>query len=124
MPLAWYANGDASTFTLSSETPGFDITFANYSRTQSDAGNGHENRVPAIMHHIAFGEIKEKWVAARDACLDLHPDWEYQLWDETKANEFMASKFPEYKDMWSNYRYFIEKIDVLRYFILYEYGGK
>lgn len=52
-----------------------------------------------------------------------NPDYFYYVWNRQYAREFVKKKFPEYLDMYDSYPYDIQRIDVLRYFLLYEYGG-
>ena len=46
----------------------------------------------------------------------------YNLFDDKKADTLMR-KYPEFYSMWKNVRYDIMKVDILRFVILYHYGG-
>ena len=46
----------------------------------------------------------------------------YTLINDTKANNLMK-KYPEFYNMWKNVRYNIMKVDIVRFVILYHYGG-
>ncbi|KAM7217580.1 glycosyltransferase [Rhypophila decipiens] len=123
LPLVW--SHQSSSYLISAEHDGFDITFANYSKTQVSAAP-FEDRVPPILHHVSLGsgaQSHSKWMEVRQTCLDIHPGWEAMLWTDDKANAFVAEQFPELESMWQSYRYPIQKIDSLRYMILYVYGG-
>ncbi|KAK1756420.1 hypothetical protein QBC47DRAFT_185877 [Echria macrotheca] len=125
LPVIWWDHSDR--FLLSAQVDDFDITFANYSVHQVSAAP-YEDRVPAILHHVAMGGAGaeahiEKWKTVRQTCIDMHPDWEVFLWTDDLANQFVADNYPELYDMWRTYRYPIQKIDALRYMILYHYGG-
>ncbi|UNI24121.1 hypothetical protein JDV02_009896 [Purpureocillium takamizusanense] len=117
---------DADDFILSEAHDNFDVTFTNYTRNQLSAAP-YEDVVPPILHHIALGTTKdqwrESWQEAVQSCLDLHPGWKSYQWTDDDAAALVADKFPELRDMWENYRYPIERIDALRYMVLYEYGG-
>ncbi|KAH6695183.1 hypothetical protein F5X68DRAFT_257895 [Plectosphaerella plurivora] len=123
LPLYW-ANG-AEEFYISKERDNFDLTFANYSKSQTGAGEGLTDHVPPILHHIMLGSRKAAadWNAARQTCLDWHPDYEHRLWTDENAVNFVAEKFPDFKPTWDAYRLPIQRVDALRYMILYEYGG-
>ncbi|OAA37244.1 Glycosyltransferase, DXD sugar-binding motif protein [Metarhizium rileyi] len=125
LSMHWRAN--SAGFILSAERDHFDVTFANYSRTQLTAGKPYQDVVPPVLHHIALGTRREdwrpEWENALQSCLDLHPDWETRLWTDDNAALFIENKFPDLKDMWDSYPYPIERIDALRYMILYEIGG-
>jgi hypothetical protein len=46
--------------------------------------------VPKILHQTwKSREIPEKWKAAQQSCLSLHPDWEYKLWTDADGLEFI-----------------------------------
>jgi hypothetical protein len=46
------------------------------------------------------------------------------LWTDENAGAFIAEKFPSFKPIWDGYRFPIERIDALRYLLLYEFGGE
>lgn len=52
-----------------------------------------------------------------------HPDWEYWFWTDENLWELVQKKFPEYMGLFTSYPTDIERVDVARYMILYEYGG-
>jgi len=125
LPLIWGRGSDD--YIISAEKDGFDVTFANYSTMQTTAGEGYTDEVPAILHHIMFGlgsgAPSATWNVARQSCLDFHPDWEHRLWNQENATNFIAEKFPDFKPTWDGYELDIQRIDTLRYLVLYEYGG-
>jgi len=105
----------------------FDVSFANYSKNATSAGPGYSDRIPGILHHISLGPAaatRESWVEARQSCLDVHPGWQAMLWTDENAGAFIAEKFPSFKPIWDSYRFPIERIDALRYLLLYEFGGE
>lgn len=125
LPLIWWNHSER--FLISTAADDFDLTFANYSTHQVSAAP-FEDRVPSILHHVAMGGAGAqaqiaKWQDVRQSCVDLHPGWEVYLWTDETANAFVAAHFPELHDMWQTYRYPIQKIDALRYMVLYHYGG-
>lgn len=123
LPFLWSRH--ASHFYLSPDADGFDISFANYSVDQTDAAP-FPDRVPPILHHISLGSgatENAKWAQGRQSCLDLHPDWEAFLWTDDVVETFVASHFPEIYGTWKSYRYLVQRVDALRYMVLYHYGG-
>ncbi|KAK2612455.1 hypothetical protein QQS21_001559 [Conoideocrella luteorostrata] len=125
--LKQYWRANESDFILSAEHDDFDVTFANYTPHQLTAGIPYTDVIPPVIHHIALGTSREEWrpewELALKSCTDLHPGWETRLWTDTEAVPFIEEYFPDMKKMWDNYPYPIERIDALRYMILYEYGG-
>ena len=124
LPLNWFR--DSPTWLISQENDGFDVTFANYSIHQTTAGPEYEDRVPAILHHIMLGSKKpmDGWNDARQTCIDLHPGWESMHWTDESAEKLVSEKFPDFKPTWDGYKLPIQRVDTLRYMILYEYGGE
>jgi len=123
LPLIWARHADR--FYISAEHDGFDVTFANYSIQQTSAAP-FPDRVPPVLHHISLGSgaaRHRKWAQVRQSCLDLHPDWEAFMWTDETADALVAEHFPELYTMWKTYRYPIQRIDALRYMVLYQYGG-
>lgn len=80
--------------------------------------------IPKILHQTyKTVEIPEHWKEGRQRCIDLHPDYEYILWTDQMALDFIEEQFPWFLDTFKNYRYPIERADAIRYFVLYHYGG-
>jgi len=83
--------------------------------------------IPKTIHQIWFqGEDKipphlkeyhKTWV-------ELNPNYEVLVWDEIKIDNLLTA-FPDKKivEMYKNYKYMIQKIDLAKYIILYMYGG-
>lgn len=123
LPFVW--NRHASDFLISKEHDDFDLTFANYSLSMDSSQPTYPDLVPPVLHHIALGHNKphKEWVEARQACLEYHEGWEAHLWTDENASEFVLEHFPQFKHTWEKYKYPIQRIDALRYMVLYEYGG-
>ncbi|KAJ6436899.1 glycosyltransferase family 32 protein [Purpureocillium lavendulum] len=122
--VTWH--GGADDFILSKAHDDFDITFLDYDKYQVSAAP-YENLVPPLLHHIALGQRgsrwRDHWETTVQSCIDMHHGWEAHMWtDETAAN-FVAEKFPDVFETWENYSYLVERVDALRYMVLYEYGG-
>ncbi|KAI9006038.1 nucleotide-diphospho-sugar transferase [Gaertneriomyces semiglobifer] len=82
--------------------------------------------IPPIIHHIVINmktEVPETWVAAREACMQLHPDWTFMYWDDQRAVDFIRKEHGWFLETWQSYKYPIQKADSLRYLVLYTYGG-
>jgi mannosyltransferase OCH1-like enzyme len=79
------------------------------------------SKIPKIIHQIWLGSkfpelyknITQKW-------LDLHPSWKYILWDDINVKSLFPLHNQAYFDAAKN---FAEKSDILRYEILYRFGG-
>lgn len=105
----------------------FDTTLSSYPMNQTSAMPTYKNEVPAILHHILIGNVDlnkhPTWKDARDACLRLHPNYEYKFWNDSLAEQLIQEEYPWFLDAWKNYKYPIQRADSLRYLVLYHYGG-
>lgn len=82
-----------------------------------------------IIHQIWFTfSIKSKKLYQdlkkyRNSWDILNPDWFHYIWTEKIALFFMKLYYPSYVSLYNSYPYAIQRVDVLRYFILQMYGG-
>ena len=53
----------------------------------------------------------------------LHPDFEYKFFDDNDVDTFIKNTYPEYYDIFNNFKYNIQKYDFFRYLAVYHYGG-
>ena len=49
--------------------------------------------------------------------------YEYRMWDLKDCEELICDKYPQYIDLWTEFRYPIQRCDFIRYLILHSYGG-
>ncbi|KAH8426859.1 glycosyltransferase family 32 protein [Aspergillus melleus] len=132
LPFVWTDSSAESVISL--ERDRFDVTFHSYpalpsfddsdpSATTSTAES--ELRVPVRLHHIHLGtaELRPEWQTARTECLKHHPTWEPYLWDDAAATRLVREEFPEIAGLWESYPYLVQRVDALRYMVLYKYGG-
>ena len=59
--------------------------------------------------------------ATQEFC-KLH-NYEYKLWGLKECQELLNKEFPEYIELWNDFRYPIQRADFIRYCILYQFGG-
>lgn len=118
-----------------SASDNFDITFESYTREQPDLnvvyttdGLQHNQTalIPPIIHYVllAPATLRPQWAESQEACRKFHPKYEFMVWDDDKAEKFVREEYPDYYDMWKNYKYPIQRADSLRYFIVLKYGGE
>ena len=75
--------------------------------------------IPKIIHQTYKNEnIPEIWKPGQQACIDLHEDYQYILWTDEMAREFISEEFPWFLETWDNYPYNIQRADAIRYFAL------
>ena len=53
----------------------------------------------------------------------MHPGYNFTMWTDAVAGDFVAREYPNMIKTWQSYRYTIQKADSIRYMIMYKYGG-
>ncbi len=86
------------------------------------------NKIPKIIHQVFFSTevavpIPEKYERCRKTVREHHPHWKHIFWDKTKARKFIEENYFWFLTVFDAYPYQIQRIDVIRYFILHYYGG-
>lgn len=84
-----------------------------------------EEAIPAIIHQVKLGDLtmRPAWQEARQDCLDLHPAWQFKLWQDEEANEFVQRHYPDLYGTYRQYPMEIQRSNVLRYLLLNHFGG-
>jgi mannosyltransferase OCH1-like enzyme len=54
---------------------------------------------------------------------DMNPSWSYKLWNESECRDLIRDEYPFFLKTYESYKYDIERIDSVRYFILHKFGG-
>jgi hypothetical protein len=79
-----------------------------------------EPLIPKVMHQIWIGpEMPVLYKSYLEECQKLHPDWEFKVWGDKEVAELNL----EYADVYDKLRSYAAKADILRYEILYRFGG-
>ena len=84
--------------------------------------------VPKIIHHICpkdFNRWHPKWFICYESWLRLYPkpEYEHMHWYDDELHKFIESDFPWFLEVFNSYDQNIKRIDMVRPFILYKYGG-
>jgi len=53
----------------------------------------------------------------------LHPDFDYQFFDDAMIVAFLEQYFPQYRADYESFRFRIQKYDFFRYLAVYQFGG-
>ncbi|OSD04182.1 glycosyltransferase family 32 protein [Trametes coccinea BRFM310] len=100
------------------------ITEDDVNRVLNDTRHALPERIPRIIHQTWKSEtLPEKWVNVSQSCRDMNPGYEYKLWTDADAREFIAQHYNWFLGTFDNYKYPIQRADAIRYFVLYHYGG-
>jgi mannosyltransferase OCH1-like enzyme len=80
--------------------------------------------IPHTIHQIFIGgPVPPRYERYAETWRRHHPDWSYELWDESRAHALIAEHYPAYLAMYEGYRHRIQRIDAVRYFLLHRHGG-
>jgi len=89
--------------------------------------------IPKIIHQVWINDtwidpslkrdVPEEWKKSIKEWKHNHPDWTYILWTDELVLSYLEKKWPNYIDFYKNYEYLIQRADMIRYFILYDFGG-
>ena len=102
------------------------ITLLGFSRDLYNKNNlsnivpSKQPKIPRIIHHIWLGgNVPEVLLSYIDSVKKLHPDWKCKLWTDKEAANIKLDN----QELYDKATNFGEKSDILRYEILYRYGG-
>lgn len=82
--------------------------------------------VPNIIHQTApthKGKWDPSWVICQETWKQKFPDHRYIMWTDEDIDTFIRKTFPMFYPYFRAYPQNIYRVDAVRYFILYEYGG-
>lgn len=102
-------------------------TSAPYAFTQAELAaetTPETQMIPKIIHQTyKTTTIPEVWREGQQRCKDLNPDYQYILWTDEMARDFISEHYPWFLTTFDNYPYPIERADAIRYFVLAHFGG-
>lgn len=87
---------------------------------------------PRIIHQVWFNftpddpsgdNVPSNLRPMQQSWIDHHPEWKYVLWSRPKADEFIARHYAWFLPTWQSYKSDIYRVDAIRYFILFHFGG-
>jgi inositol phosphorylceramide mannosyltransferase catalytic subunit len=93
--------------------------------SQDDVEDG---AIPKIIHQTAPTD-KSKWPAIWRKCQQSWrtyfpaPEYEYRMWTDEDIDNLVKTDYPHFYPIYAGYDKNIKRIDIVRYFILYKYGG-
>lgn len=81
-------------------------------------------KIPPIIHQTwKDHNVPNSFIEMANTWINLHPGWEYRLWTDEMNRNFIKEKFPYFLHKYDNYPSNIQRVDAVRYFALYTYGG-
>ncbi|SPQ21514.1 e3fbb43a-4594-4298-85b5-bceb5e26b472 [Thermothielavioides terrestris] len=103
--------------------------------TQPQIAAAHHDKnsvqhVPKIIHHIFHNwrepgndALPPHWAETRKHCMELNPDFEFKLWTDNNSREFIETEYAWFLRTYDGYRYPVQRVDALKYFLMLHYGG-
>lgn len=95
-----------------------------------NATNPRPQLIPKIIHQVFHNwrqpgnnTLPTDWQEVRQTCIDLNPDFDVKLWTEESSRDFIAEEYPWFLNTYDGYRYKVQRVDAVRYFLLLHYGG-
>jgi mannosyltransferase OCH1-like enzyme len=92
-----------------------------------------ESKIPRLIHFIWFQDLYQDQEGittipssgshAPDRCRQYNPNYEIKIWNATAARNLLATEYPWFLATYDDYRYPIQRVDALKYFLLWHYGG-
>ncbi len=80
--------------------------------------------IPKIIHQTwKDNNIPDKWKISENMWKQHHPDWKYILWTDKMIRDYIEIGYPEFLNLFDSYKYNIQRVDMIRYFILKDFGG-
>jgi mannosyltransferase OCH1-like enzyme len=86
--------------------------------------NGDRKLIPKVIHQTwKDSSPPEQLISLTNTWKEKHPDWEYLLWTDEMNREFIRKYFPKFLLQYDSYKHNIQRVDAVRYFILFKLGG-
>lgn len=80
--------------------------------------------IPRIIHQTwKNNDLLPHMKDSQKSFIDKNPNWMYVLWTDEMNRKLIQEHFPWFLEYYDNYEYNIQRADVIRYFILWLYGG-
>lgn len=80
--------------------------------------------IPKILHQTwKETDLPPALLRFQKICQKTHPDWVYILWTDADNRRFIQQHYPWFLRIYDAYPEHIMRVDAVRYFILYHYGG-
>jgi inositol phosphorylceramide mannosyltransferase catalytic subunit len=93
----------------------------NQSSVSPDAGS---TDIPRNIHYVYAVSVEPpQYSVYTEKVRRLHPQWEITIWDDVVALSLVAEYFPELKEMYTSYKFPVQRADVFRVMLMYLKGG-
>ncbi|KAE9992352.1 hypothetical protein EG327_009306 [Venturia inaequalis] len=101
--------------------------------SENNTSSSYSPKIPRIIHFIWFKDIYESHDGTSDipssgsdspdVCRRYNPDFEINIWNTTAAQIFFETEYAWFLPTYHSYAHPIQRVDALKYFLLWHYGG-
>ncbi len=90
--------------------------------------NHPKRKIPRYIHQIWISssenhEMNKNFRLAADSCIKLNSNYNYTLWTHKKILIWLQNQYPWFLSLYKSYSYDMQRIDAMKYFVLFHYGG-
>jgi mannosyltransferase OCH1-like enzyme len=87
-----------------------------------------KRKIPRYIHQIWISskeptQIYQRFAKAANYCVEFHSDYNYTLWTHDKLLNWLENEYPWFLSVYNTYRYDMQRIDAMKYFLLFHFGG-
>ncbi|WP_295543500.1 glycosyltransferase [uncultured Thiohalocapsa sp.] len=80
--------------------------------------------IPRVIHQTWKDDrLPPQYATLADTWRRAHPEWAWRLWTDADNLRLVEQEFPSLLGLYLDYPYPIQRVDLIRYLILYRYGG-
>ena len=101
---------------------------AAYNDTKS--GQTRTQYIPKVIHQIFHNwrepgneTLPPDWDETKETCRVANPDFEHRLWTDKSSLEFLKEHYSWFVPTYEGYKYPVQRVDSLRYFLMFHFGG-
>jgi len=76
-----------------------------------------------IQTYKTWDSIPDKFLEYINKLKELNPNYTYMFFDDNDIEDFMNTKFPQFRTLYDSFKYTIQRIDFFRILAVYEFGG-
>ena len=94
-------------------------------RIQFDRKNEYQSEsIPRIFHQTWDSEtIPKQFMPWIRSWTQHHPQWQYWFWTPDDVRCLLRQRYPDFLHLYDKYPTMLQRADVMRYFVLYTFGG-
>ena len=80
--------------------------------------------IPRIIHQTwDSSAVPRKFVPWMRSWTQHHPQWQYWFWTPDDVRCLLRQRYPDFVQFYDKYPTMLQRADVMRYFVLYTFGG-